>query len=171
LLGVLLGYGFESLRRAGERKREKNSLRAALIAEAITVRELIKKAKYAQIVKAMALECEKANPGAKVGGLMIHLTENYLTVFEANAGKLGILPADEVKAFVRFHLLTKTLIDSFKPGAPWTSSEHDAANMKEALQYALAGFEELEQVGKDIERLDAVDSATSISNGSQAQLN
>jgi len=137
LLGALLGYGFESLRRAGDRKREIQSIRAALIAEARTVGELIKRADYVELVRGVVRACEQAPADTKFGGVMIHLTENYLTVFEANASKLGMLSAGEVTAFVRFHLLTKTLIDSFKSGSPWSSGEHDAADLKQALEYTI----------------------------------
>ena len=82
---------------------------------------------------------------------MIHLTEDYLTVFEANASKLGMLPVREVTAFVRFHLLTKTLIDSFKPGSPWSSGEHNAADLEQALEYTISAFEELDGVLEQIE--------------------
>ena len=95
-----------------DRKREAETILTAIASEVDAICRLIRHRQYAETVSAIALSIKAGTwDGTSV---VIDVRENYFSVFEGLAPKLGMLEPNAASKIVNFYAYCKSLIDSFR---------------------------------------------------------
>jgi hypothetical protein len=154
LIGVITGWWLkersDSQRWKREKESEKKAFCSALVCEIEGIRE--------RYMEAIGSELQKVAPGDFLRRAVV-IKENYFTVFEANAAKIGLLKPDDSKQVVTFYIAAKGQADSlrtYKMLLDEVSSQAAASTQGPALR---AYTEQLKNAQKDLIHL--ADLATS----------
>jgi len=109
LLGVITGWWLkersDSRRWKREKESEKKAFCSALVCEIEGIRE--------RYMEAIGSEIEKVSSGDFLRRAVV-IKEDYFTVFEANAAKIGLLKPDDAKQVVAFYIAAKGQADSLR---------------------------------------------------------
>jgi hypothetical protein len=106
-----------------DRRREAESMLTAIASEVDAICRLIRHQNYLEEISASAQAIRDNTWDGK--SFVIDVRENYFSVYEGLAAKLGMLrPRDAVK-IVNFYAYCKSLIDSFRIDGPAAGTEHN----------------------------------------------
>lgn len=90
-------------------KRERESVRASLLAEVSALLEIVKRRNYVRDLRATEVYLKTLSPdelkliNVEEFGFSLPVGENYNRVYQANVSRLGALSATEATQIVRFH--------------------------------------------------------------------
>ena len=130
LIGATATGAFQVIYNIVDRKREAESILTAIASEVDSICRLVRHQGYFEEAHRIA---ETVRAGTWTDEIfVVSIRENYFSVFEGFAPKLGMLrPVDSVK-IVNFYAYCKSLIDSVRvdgPNAVRDGSPYAAANM------------------------------------------
>ena len=133
VLGALATGLLQTILGICDRKREAESMLTAIASEVDSICRLIRHQKYLEHVSASAEAIRNGTWDGK--SLMIDVRENYFSVYEGLAPKIGLLRPEDTTKIVNFYAYCKSLIDSFRVDGPAAAREDDpyvAANILSA---------------------------------------
>lgn len=112
LLGAMSGGLIEAFRRSRETFRERKAMALALRAEVRTLLGLVELRQYPQLLERIMGRLRDANhPVVDDDIFAVRIQENYFSVFEGCAAKLGLLPSCAAELVVTYGLARSFLED------------------------------------------------------------
>jgi hypothetical protein len=125
LLGAVVTGVLQLIVGVYDRRREAETILTAIAAEVDAICRLIRHRQYAETISAIAKSIKNNNwDGSSV---VIDVRENYFSVYEGLAPKLGMLKPDAAAKIVNFYAYCKSLIDSFRVDGPNAQGQNAAA--------------------------------------------
>jgi hypothetical protein len=116
LVGAVISGAFQFGFNVHDRQREAEAILTAIASEVDSLCRLIRHQRYFEHITAAANAIRSGSWDGK--SFVIDVRENYFSVYEGLAAKLGMLrPADTVK-IVNFYAYCRSLIDSFRSDGP-----------------------------------------------------
>jgi hypothetical protein len=123
LIGAIISGAFQLGFKILDRKREAETILTAIASEVDSICRLIRHQQYLEHVSAAAQAIRNETWDGK--SLIIDVRENYFSVYEGLAAKLGMLRPCDAAKIVNFYAYCKSLIDSFRIDGPTGQSNHD----------------------------------------------
>ena len=121
--GLFVGPAFSIYTRWEDRKKERATTRASIIAEISALLDLIYLRRYQETLAA----------GAKglILGLEVDVPESYFQVYRANLQKLGLLDPSVAEHIVYFYALLEAITQDVKPGGALNNPKVDQPQRQE----------------------------------------
>jgi hypothetical protein len=123
IIGILLGGGVRAWESDRARKRDAESLLAALVAEVEALVRLMDHRKFVQDITACGFEAFKMAQAGRgheqADFLTINLRNNYFTIFEASANKIGLLHPYMADRITRFYTYVKAVSENYGSDSPF----------------------------------------------------
>lgn len=148
LTGALVGAsisGFVNYRlEHSKRNYESKALLAGFVGEVTALRDIIIFRGYYTTLSDM-LNWEVINKGGSAP-FRVNLPKNYARFFDANLGKIGMLPHDKLKKLMQFHQIIFAIAQDFN-----TDSElYQLGFHKEAIEQTVSGLGAALQLADEI---------------------
>jgi hypothetical protein len=125
IVGILLGGAVRAWESAGARKRDTESLLAALVAEVEALVRLMDHRQFLQGILQCGVEAramvETGKGQEEASFLTIYMKHNYFSTYEASVGKIGILHPYMADRITRFYTYVKAASENYDPGSPFQS--------------------------------------------------
>lgn len=123
LFGVLLGGAVRAYEAKQARRADAASLLSALCAEVEAVTRLMNHRHFMVALE----ECHRVAQQQVEDGkgdepcnfLIVNLTQNYFSVFNASTARLGLLSKYEADRIVRFYTYLKAVKENYEPSSPF----------------------------------------------------
>lgn len=154
LIGVALGFvgGFLS-NLYFERRRNKElrkSLSAAIVGEIQAIVSVLKLRKYKDAIIGYI---EAIHETGEADYFTVDINQDYLTIFEKNADKIGFLGADLAAKISKFYIMTRSLLeDAISLQHGWLSKA-DADQLLHTYDGMIQLIDQLENEAQEIARL------------------
>lgn len=131
-------------------KRERESVRAALLTEVAVLVELIQLRGYLVGLRETqaSLEgmSEEQRKTLRECSYSINVSEHYNRVYQANVSKIGEIPQKEATQIVRFHQMADSVIADVGPGGVLSTRNVNPGAYREAADIV----EEMLRIGKEL---------------------
>jgi hypothetical protein len=123
LVGAIISGAFQLGFNVRDRTHEAETILTAIASEVDSVCRLIRHQQYLEHVSAAAQAIRNGTWDGK--SLVIDVRENYFSVYEGLAPKLGMLRPRDAAKIVNFYAYCKSLIDSFRVDGPAAQTDRD----------------------------------------------
>lgn len=123
IIGILLGGGVRAWEADRARKRDADSLLAALVAEVEALVRLMDHRRFLDGIIACGFEAfEMVQAGRAhepANFLTIYLRHNYFSIFDASTNKMGSLHPYMADRITRFYTYVKAVSENYDPNSPF----------------------------------------------------
>ncbi len=123
IVGILLGGAVRAMENASARKRDAESLLAALVAEVEALVRLMDHRRFLDGILQCGLDAKAMVEGGRgqeeAGFMTISLKHNYFSVYEASAGKIGTIHPYMADRITRFYTYVKAVNENYDPSSPF----------------------------------------------------
>jgi tRNA isopentenyl-2-thiomethyl-A-37 hydroxylase MiaE len=121
--GILLGGGVRAWEADRARKRDAESLLAALVAEVEALVRLMDHRKFLEAITACGFEAfelvQAGRAHEPANFLTISLRHNYFVIYEASTSKIGLLHPYMADRIARFYTYVKAVSENYDPTSPF----------------------------------------------------
>lgn len=140
LIGAAAGATAPLIMHYSGGRRERESVRAAILAEISSLADIIERRGYEH-----DLWCEQANlesrlqaamPGEEVEAASLHvpIPKDYNLIYRQNCQRLGVLAPREASQVVQFYQLLQSVIADISPGGAVCEGTHDPEIVGETMR-------------------------------------
>ena len=123
IIGIVLGGGVRAWEADRARKRDAESLLAALVAEVEALVRLMDHRRFVHDITACGFEAFKMAQAGRgheqADFLTINLRHSYFTIFEASANKIGLLHPYMADRITRFYTYVKAVSENYGSDSPF----------------------------------------------------
>ena len=123
IVGILLGGAVRAMENASARKRDAESLLAALVAEVEALVRLMDHRQFLDGILQCGLDAKAMVEGGRgqeeAGFMAISLKHNYFSIYEASVGKIGTIHPYMADRITRFYTYVKAVSENYDPSSPF----------------------------------------------------
>ena len=127
LVGGLLGAGgaiaAQWLTHHLNDRRTRRAIAGAFAGEIGAICSIIRRRKYLEGGQQLLEHVRQSQQPRRV---VVHITQEYLTIYHSNSSAIGLLPAPLALSIAKFYTQVKSLMEDVRPDAPEPTDAEDA---------------------------------------------